>query len=281
MADDLRKLIEQGPGAAPSSSGLVGQREFYFSGIGGPQYAPIDEDSPATWSAGERQALQRQMADAGLLPRGSYANGVWDSSTQRAYKELLFMSASNRMGTQALLSQLRDAGLSGGGSQTAYLARQRFVAPPMRIPSKEALADGVRGIMSDLLGRDPSAEEMGFLSDRLREYAAEAEGQDITASRREFEAKQEEQIRGQRAEASAAGTGLEVVGAPAPKGAIGGGSVEAQSPAAALSELVRQRYSSEIGRKAQAEVTSQSSDILTAGLGTLSSALFGGNYQAV
>jgi hypothetical protein len=276
MADpDLRRLIEQVP--PPPSSGLTGRREVYFSGIGGPQYQAISEDSPATWTAAERAGLQRQMTQAGLLKPGSYANGIWDSTTQGAYKELLFMSSANNMGTQQLLYQLRNGAMAGVGVQTRYYARGRFVSPTRRPMDPKEAAAATRQFFEQLLDRDPDSAELSFLSDQFKAWAAEKESGDIEAARRNFEAEENERIRQARTEAGASGTPFKVVGGKADTGARGGTSVGDVSPEGRLSELIRERYASEIGRKQQAAVTQQASDIFSSGVGMLSSVIFGGN----
>lgn len=249
-----------------------------------------DRYLPKQWPVGMRRDMQRLLAEAGLI-EGEYSEGVWDDETMAAYKIAIDIAAENGRPVQEMLRQLANAtfvdpktgarrkGARGKTDETSFSYRDAFVPDVYRAPDPATLTALTRQSISQLLGRNPSSDEIAAVQGDLAGWFREAYDAELVSLRTRHEMQQDERLRGENAVAAAEGHGNVVLGGPTSSGIAPGTpgppALEAEDIRNRLDEKLTEKYKSEIGRKSQREVTGRTGEVATGAVGSLSAAIFG------
>jgi hypothetical protein len=156
QADPMDAEVAVAPQPAVGGAGAV--EEF-------PAFAtrPAGRPEAAGWSREKIVLLQRQLRRAGLL-QPPYREGIFDAQTEQAY--LGAIDEANRMGVGVpdALNRLASADIAMPASQ----------AQPFQPRSPAELAQDVKSLWRQVLGRDPDDNELAEFSAAMTGMEREA-----------------------------------------------------------------------------------------------------------
>lgn len=191
------------------ATGYVSPEE-YFATLGtGPGAAaefpafatrPAGRPEAASWSREKIIALQRRLQRAGVLAP-PYRLGVFDTQTSQAYNAAIVEANQMQVGLDQALARMESADIA----QPAPVlpARQPFPGVGEFKPrSPEELAQDLKTLWRQQLGRDPDADELARFSRMLTGMEAEAFDVNAVAAESDWDR--------QQAEAASAATGTPV-----------------------------------------------------------------------
>lgn len=208
--------------------------------------------------------IQRQFEQAGLIDMDGYYAGVWDESTSAAMSALMGMAnASGKTWEQQLDFLQRNLPESvkeqRNRDRAQQIAAESFIASPYMKPDYATLAQDMKSVFRQRLGREPSDSEMSELSSAMSAaYRQEYEQETVPFERAQYDAEQAfaELV---EADLAAGGTG-EGLMAPSPR------SVPGVDPIARFGELFDERFGSELNFIEGQEDTQQNMDNVYASL---------------
>lgn len=165
--------------------------------------------------------------------------------------------------------------------QAADVYRTPFTPEAYQAPDPASLGTLTRQAIAQLLGRAPSADEIGAVQGSLASWFRESHDLEQAEARRQHEIGEDLRITAAQQTVGADAYGraipVNIHGGPAASGLdhAAAPTIQTVDPQSRLEELLRSRYSSEVGRIAQSKATQQSGQILS-GLGSsIASAIFG------
>ncbi len=110
------------------------------------------------------QSLQRRMERAGLLDKGDYRPGFWDTPTRDAMKLAMGFGNEQRKSYQAILEQLA----------LFPVPKSELGDPAALSPDPASIAQDVKATFRQRLGREPSASELRELGSALGGFETES-----------------------------------------------------------------------------------------------------------
>lgn len=199
---------------------------------GGTLYTEDDLAAAAGMDSASIARLQRKLRGAGLL-EPPYRKGVFDQSTRQAYVAVLTRANSAGESVERAIDHHAWATLrEGPGAGLDMPQRQEFVAPVFRPPDPAQLAQDVKALWQQRLGREPTDGEMERFTQALGGAVREQFDADVAAARQEHERGEDARIAGAVAEQGGGGIQGDVPIDPAFRGAmIGRDAGGAQAPA--------------------------------------------------
>lgn len=122
------------------------------------------------YATGQLESFQRMMENAGVLDEGKYLPGVTDTPTINAM--ISVMAIANTQG----ITDWRGAAelVLKSGMQNLEETREELLAPlfvnrTYVAPDYDSLAQGIKGLFRDRLGRDPHDYEIALFADQLQQ----------------------------------------------------------------------------------------------------------------
>jgi hypothetical protein len=157
-----------------------------------PRYFVGDEWQRAGMPPERIVELQRQLEQAGQLPDGDFYAGVWDQATAGAMQAVMGMAnASGQTWEDQLKDLIANVPESVKEARNAAKLAKQFQAPAFIKPDYAGLAQDVKSVMRQRLGREPTDEEMGELTGAMSgAYRSEYETE-VAAMRAEFNAREQ------------------------------------------------------------------------------------------
>lgn len=128
--------------------------------LGTTRYVEGDQFSPQGLSPNTILKRQKELERAGLLKKGSYVPGFWDQASSDALRDA--MGYANR-GGRSVDAVIRQLATTPQATQPKP-PRERVVLPR---PDAASIAQDVKSVMRNRLGREPSAAEMRELAGKL------------------------------------------------------------------------------------------------------------------
>lgn len=181
---------------AGAGTGSIGQRT--------PAYYEDDVLRPATLDPGSIGQLQGALAAAGLL--GDFRYGIWDETSQDAYRSLLGEANAAGLSAMAMLQNrastvdMPGAGSEGGRGHwemdengNPVFVEDPYVAPPLelRTTNKADLANVFRSAVIDKMGEGWSQQQINELVDAYNwqeiKVQTDAYNQQVALERADFE----------------------------------------------------------------------------------------------
>lgn len=154
--------------SAPGSYQMAQQAAQERRGL----YTEAHMRDPGNWSTEDIAKLQREMVKSGVLTERFHL-GVFDNTTQAAYRGLLEMANANGGKTKGeMLAQLK-------ATDPGDLMDQ-YRRPEFQKPDRAELVDGIETAFQQRLGRRPNVEErrelaQHYMQELRREFRLEVE----------------------------------------------------------------------------------------------------------
>lgn len=170
--------------ADPRSSGRIQKVK--------PRYFEGDQLTPAGQDPAAIGRIQARLVEAGLLDPDGYWAGFWDSATSDAYLGVLgYANQRGSSADQALSDLIASVPDSVKEARNRAKLAKVFVADPFVEPDKATLAQDVKAMFRQKVGRDPRPDELAEMSSALgSDYRAAYDAQ-VAAERSLFEAEQQ------------------------------------------------------------------------------------------
>lgn len=169
-------VLDHGTGN-PFAGSPLGSK--YVDGVSAPQNSPtvVDLDGGvAHWfslSPGERESFAERAYKAGLIadPNDySQAQSAWNAAVQQAAG---FRTYGNRDVTPWEAIDIM-AGVTPGGGRKSLAGTKTSTEKVVDLPTKTTMRAGIRAIMSQELGRAPTADEIDRYSEMFTKAARES-----------------------------------------------------------------------------------------------------------
>jgi hypothetical protein len=157
-----------------------------------PRYFIGDEWQRAGMPPERIVELQRQLEQAGQLSDGDFYAGVWDQATAGAMQAVMGMAnASGQTWEDQLKDLIANVPESVKEARNAAKLAKQFQAPAFIKPDYAGLAQDVKSVMRQKLGRKPTDEEMGELTGAMSGAFRSKYEAEVAAMRAEFNAQEQ------------------------------------------------------------------------------------------
>lgn len=209
-----------------------------------PRYFDGDQFSPAGLSPENIARIQRRLVSAGLLEDDEYWEGFWDQITASQYGVALgYANQSGKDINQAIDHLIQTLPASVKEARQRRDAARVFQPDPFLKPDNATLAQEVKTMFRQRLGREPRSGELADLAGALGAAERARYDQEVAAARFSFD--QQVGLEGGGVDGDVSMAELAARSTQAPPGTP---TFTAVDPVARLHEIFEARYKPEMDR---------------------------------